>query len=142
LTVFPSSLKAHAKTEFAITRYFVEAPGQLDGNLIAARETYERMYESPSPSELVELRTRYGASQKAFGLILGFGELTMNNYERGAVPDSTNRPLIKLAAYPVIFKAMYNLNSSRIGAIQRQRIEASEAFKSAGEWTPPRRLSV
>ena len=46
-----------------------EAPGQLDANLTAAREAWSRLYESPAPPALVELRNRYGASQKAFGWI-------------------------------------------------------------------------
>jgi putative zinc finger/helix-turn-helix YgiT family protein len=80
----------------------LEAPEQLDMNLDAARETYARMYEAPSPDELVTLRARYNASQKAFGMLLGFGELTMNGYENGGTPDSTNRLLLKIAADPCI----------------------------------------
>ena len=112
-----------------------EAPGQFDRNLNAAREAFARLYEAPTPDQLVALRSRYGASQKAFGLILGFGELTMNSYEQGGSPDSTNRLLLKLADNPVIFKAMYAVNSTRIGALQRQRIETSEGFRSAHAWT-------
>ena len=106
-----------------------EAAGQLDQNLDAAREAYARLYQAPSADELVALRARYGASQKAFGLILGFGELTMNSYEKGAIPDSPNRLLLKLAENPVCFKAMYDQNKSRIGATQRQRIESSEGLQ-------------
>lgn len=112
-----------------------EAPGQLDANLDAAREAYARLYEAPSPEALVSLRARYNASQKAFGVILGFGELTMNGYESGGSPDSTNRLLLKLAADPLIFKAMYDINSNKIGAIQRRRIEESEGFIKALRWS-------
>jgi len=112
-----------------------EGPGQLNENLDAAREAYARLYESPSPEELVALRSRYGASQKAFGAILGFGELTMNSYEKGSPPDPTNRLLLKLAADPCTFKAMYDINSSKIGAIQRRRIEESEGFLEALRWS-------
>lgn len=112
-----------------------EAPGQLDANLDAAREAYARLYEAPSPEALVSLRARYNASQKAFGAILGFGELTMNGYESGGTPDSTNRLLLKLATDPLIFKAMYDINSSKIGAIQRRRIEESEGFLTALRWS-------
>lgn len=87
--------------------------------------------ESPSPEALVSLRARYNASQKAFGAILGFGELTMNSYESGSTPDSTNRLLLKLAADPLIFKAMYEINSGKIGALQRKRIEDSEGYRAA-----------
>lgn len=111
-----------------------ETADQFDANLDAAGEAYARMYEAPSPKELVALRARYNASQKAFGMILGFGELTMNGYESGGIPDSTNRLLLKLASEPLIFKAMYALNSGKIGAIQRRRIEESEGYLSAIQW--------
>jgi len=119
----------------------LEAPGQLDANLAAAREAYARLYESMPPEELVSLRARYGASQKAFGAILGFGELTMNSYENGASPDSTNRLLLKLAIDPNIFKTMYDLNRGKIGAIQRKRIEESEGYHEALAWQGLRALS-
>jgi DNA-binding transcriptional regulator YiaG len=96
-----------------------------------AREAYARLYASPSPRDLVSLRARYGASQKAFGVILGFGELTMNSYEKGAYPAPPNRLLLKLAADPGIFKAMYDINKERIGATQRRRIEKSEGYREA-----------
>lgn len=119
-----------------------ETPQQLDDNLDAARETYARMYEAPSPDELVALRARYNASQKAFGMLLGFGELTMNGYENGGTPDSTNRLLLKIAADPHIFKAMYDINSARIGALQRRRIEESEGFRAELAWSGLSALSA
>jgi putative zinc finger/helix-turn-helix YgiT family protein len=112
-----------------------QVPGQLDENLATAREAYARLYESPLPEQLVSLRARYGASQKAFGLILGFGELTMNSYEQGAIPSSANRLLLKLVDNPLAFKAMYDLNAARVGALQRQRIESSAGYKSALSWS-------
>jgi putative zinc finger/helix-turn-helix YgiT family protein len=111
-----------------------EGPGQLDANLDTAREAYARLYESPAPDALVALRAHYGASQKAFGAILGFGELTMNGYEQGGTPDPTNRLLLKLADEPSIFKAMYDINKGKIGAIQRRRIEESEGYQAALLW--------
>ncbi len=111
-----------------------ETPVQMDANLEAAREAYSRTYESFSPEQLVALRGRYGASQKAFGMILGFGELTMNSYEKGTLPDPPNRLLLKLAEDPMHFRSMYQINSSRIGALQRQRIESSEGYRSAVGW--------
>jgi putative zinc finger/helix-turn-helix YgiT family protein len=119
-----------------------ETSAQLDINLNAAREAHDRIYEAPTAEQLVALRAKYGASQKAFGMILGFGELTMNSYEHGASPDSTNRMLLKLAERPLVFKVMYEINSMRIGALQRQRIEVSEGFKSARAWTGMEALAV
>lgn len=111
-----------------------EAAGQLDANLLAAREAYDRLYGTPSPEAITALRSRYNASQKAFGTVLGFGELTVNSYEQGQTPDSTNRLLLKLAENPGIFKAMYDINKDRLGAIQRRRIEESEGYQEALSW--------
>jgi DNA-binding transcriptional regulator YiaG len=112
-----------------------ETPVQLDANLDAVREAYAQTYEAFSAEQLVALRARYGASQKAFGFILGFGELTINSYEQGAIPAPANRLLLKLAENPVVFKAMYAVNSHRIGAIQRKRIESSPGYGAADSWT-------
>ncbi|MFA6366751.1 MAG: type II TA system antitoxin MqsA family protein [Candidatus Hydrogenedentales bacterium] len=112
-----------------------ETAGQLDGNLESAREVYAQLYESPKPEALVALRSKYGASQKAFGMILGFGELTMNSYEQGSTPDATNRLLLKLADKPHLYRAMYEINKTRIGAIQRRRIETSKGYVETERWS-------
>jgi len=111
----------------------LEQPAQLDRNLAAAREAYERQYASPSPEDLVALRESYGASQKAFSLLLGFGETTMNSYEKGQVPDSTNRLLLKLSQDPVVFQKIYQMNKHKIGLLQRKRIESSHAYQGASQ---------
>ena len=85
--------------------------------------------ESVSPEKIISIRESYNASQKAFGLILGMGELTINSYEQGkSIPMSSNRLLLHLSENPLIFFEMYERNKNKIGAIQRERIEASEAF--------------
>ena len=103
----------------------------MDKNLIAAREAYELLEESVSPAKIIAIRESYNASQKAFGLILGMGELTINSYEQGkSIPVSSNRLLLHLSENPLIFFEMYERNKNKIGAIQRERIESSEAFKN------------
>jgi putative zinc finger/helix-turn-helix YgiT family protein len=119
-----------------------EAPGQLDANLEAAREAYARLYESPTAEDIIKLRSGYGASQKAFGLILGFGELTINSYEHRSTPDPANRLLLRLAENPVFFRAMYARNRTRISALQRKRIEQSTLFRSAVAWTAVEALAA
>jgi putative zinc finger/helix-turn-helix YgiT family protein len=111
-----------------------ETSEQLDANLLAAREAFKALCESISPEALRELRAGYGASQKAFGLILGFGELTINTYEQGGVPTEPNRNLLRLAQDPRVFRMLYEANKDKIGALQRKRIEASAAFHRAAQW--------
>lgn len=103
----------------------------MDENLLAAREAYELLEDSVSPAKIIAIRESYNASQKAFGLILGMGELTINSYEHGkSIPMSSNRLLLHLSENPLIFFEMYERNKNKIGAIQRERIESSEAFKN------------
>ena len=107
----------------------------MDDNLLAAREAYELLEDSVSPAKIISIRESYNASQKAFGLILGMGELTINSYEQGkSIPMSSNRLLLHLSENPLIFFEMYERNKNKIGAIQRERIEASEAFKQCKKW--------
>lgn len=107
----------------------------MDQNLLAAREAYELLENSVSPEKIISIRESYNASQKAFGLILGMGELTINSYEQGkSIPMSSNRLLLHLSENPLIFFEMYERNKNKIGAIQRERIESSQAFKNCNKW--------
>jgi putative zinc finger/helix-turn-helix YgiT family protein len=112
-----------------------ETMEQMDANLLAAREAYTAKYEAVTPDFVRNLREKYNASQKAFGLILGMGELTINSYEAGkAVPSSTNRLLLQLAEHPLVFCEMYEKNKDKIGMTQRKRIESSACYTSVCRW--------
>ena len=112
-----------------------ETMAQMDANLDAAREAYDRLFATPSPVELIALREKYGASQKAFGLLLGLGEATMNTYEKGiSIPNSSNRLLLSIANDPHAFQLMYEKNKHKIGDLQRTRIEASSGYQEAQRW--------
>ena len=106
------------------------ATQMMDENLLTARETYELLEDSVSPAKIIAIRESYNASQKAFGLILGMGQLTINSYEQGkSIPMSSNRLLLHLSENPLIFFEMYERNKNKIGARQRERIESSLAYK-------------
>lgn len=103
---------------------------QMDSNLLAMRNAQQEQNDNISPEYITGLREKYNASQKAFGIILGMGPLTINSYEqKKSIPNTTNRLLLKLAEKPFIFFEMYNINKNKIGCIQRDRIESSEAYK-------------
>ena len=102
----------------------------MDQNQQTDREENELLDGSVSPAKIIAIRESYNASQKAFGLILGMGELTINSYEQGkSIPMSSNRLLLHLSENPLIFFEMYERNKNKIGARQRERIEASLAYK-------------
>ena len=112
-----------------------DTPQMMDQNLIAAREAYDLLENSVTPEKIISIRESYNASQKAFGLILGMGELTINSYEQGkSIPMSSNRLLLHLSENPLIFFEMYERNKNKIGEIQREKIESSQAFKKCNKW--------
>ncbi len=112
-----------------------DTPEMMDENLLSVRRAYELKYESINPKKIISVRESYNASQKVFGLILGMGQLTINSYEQGkSVPDSTNRLLLQLSENPLIFFEMYEKNKDKIGEIQRNRIESSQAYINCLQW--------
>ena len=66
-------------------------------------ENNERIYEIYrekaniiKPQDIVNLRKKYGISQRELTAILGFGKMTINRYERGGVPTKSQSDYIKL----------------------------------------------
>ena len=48
------------------------------------------------PQDIVDLRKKYGISQRELTAILGFGKMTINRYERGGVPTKSQSEYIRL----------------------------------------------
>lgn len=96
---------------------------QADSSLIAIREAYRSRHDLISPEEIRTIRKRYGAGQKPFGLILGLGESTIANYERGELPTTANSNLIRLMDDLHSFRQLFEERRELIGPTQRRRIE-------------------
>ena len=62
-------------------------------------------------------------------MILGMGELTINKYEQGEKPSSSNRMLLLLSDDPACFYKMYEINKYKIGALQKEKIEHSAVLQ-------------
>lgn len=97
---------------------------QAHEGLNAVREAYRRRHGLISPNEIRSIRERYGAGQKPFSIILGFGESTIANYERGEIPTAANSNLIRLMNDPHSFQSLYFERRKLIGPTQQKRIEA------------------
>jgi putative zinc finger/helix-turn-helix YgiT family protein len=48
------------------------------------------------PEEIKEIREKYGLSQRAFARFLGWGEITIQRYETGAIQDNAHNNLLLL----------------------------------------------
>lgn len=65
-------------------------------NLKRLYDEYRKVAGIVSPEDIIKLRKKYGLSQRELGNILGWGKMTVNRYERGALPDKSHSDLIKL----------------------------------------------
>ena len=59
-------------------------------------ELYREKANIIKPQDIVDLREKYGISQRELTAILGFGKMTINRYERGGVPTKSQSDYIKL----------------------------------------------
>lgn len=59
-------------------------------------EKYRELADIISPEEIIEFRSKYDISQRELTSILNWGKMTINRYERGAVPSQSNNDLLKL----------------------------------------------
>lgn len=102
---------------------------QLEISLNRGNRMADEIRNPLTPQKIVSIREKYNASQKAFAAILGMGELTINKYEQGEKPSSSNKMLLLLSDDPACFYKMYEINKNKIGIIQKEKIEKSKALK-------------
>lgn len=96
---------------------------QAEIGLAVAQETYRRSHRLVTPEEIVRIRSRYAAGQRAFGIVLGFGAATINSYEQGELPTDASSNLIRLAEDAAVFARLFQERASLLGPTQRKRIE-------------------
>lgn len=59
-------------------------------------EKYRELANIISSEEIVEFRDKYNISQRELTSILNWGKMTINRYERGAIPGQSHNDLLKL----------------------------------------------
>lgn len=57
---------------------------------------YREVANIISPNEIINFRERYGLSQRELVSILNWGKMTINRYERGALPSQSHNDYLKL----------------------------------------------
>lgn len=113
---FPVSMCPLCSAEFVTA-------DQMDEGLSTAYKVYREMTGVISPEEIIQLRGKYNASQKAFGIILGFGELTINTYEKGSIPSEVHQKVLEAAEDTEWFCKQFNKARPKLGQTQINRIE-------------------
>lgn len=99
-------------------------PGQLEKSLQEGYNKYRKIADILFPSDIVAIRKKYGASQKAFAKILDLGELTINSFEQGSLPSKSVSNLIRLMDEPANFSRLFQKNKNRLSPHQIRKIES------------------
>jgi putative zinc finger/helix-turn-helix YgiT family protein len=102
-----------------------------DITLDRAFAEYRRRHNLLSPEEIVALRKKYGLSQRALSLLLGWGEITLHRYETGSLQDPAHDAQLRMAADPRNLRPLLAVNGHRLTARQRTKLEASLAGTQA-----------
>jgi len=99
---------------------------ELDSaNLERAYAIYRKRCGLMTPDEIREIREKYRLSQRAFGKILGWGEITIHRYETGAIQDEAHNNILELLKNPENMKAMLLKNKDKLNASQYKKAMAA-----------------
>jgi putative zinc finger/helix-turn-helix YgiT family protein len=85
-----------------------------DENLERIYEQYRKKKGLLTPEQIRNIREKYGLSQRAFSRILGWGEITIHRYERGALQDRSHNDYLVLLQNPNNMKKLLEENKDRI----------------------------
>lgn len=70
-------------------------PAIEEDNFARLYDIYREMTGIISPQEIVEFRKKYDLSQRELVSLLGWGKMTINRYERGALPSKSHSDMLK-----------------------------------------------
>ncbi|WP_350343882.1 type II TA system antitoxin MqsA family protein [Proteinivorax tanatarense] len=71
-------------------------PEVEEQNLIKLYGEYRKVANIVSPADLIDFRNRFNISQRELVAILNWGKMTVNRYEKGAIPSSSHNDLLKI----------------------------------------------
>ncbi len=68
---------------------------------------YRRIHNLLQPTEIREIREKYGLGQRAFARVLGWGEITIHRYEAGSLQDDAHNDALLLVRDADNFAKIY-----------------------------------
>jgi len=92
-------------------------------NLKALYDSYRARHNYLFPDDVASIRRKYGLSQRALSRLLGWGEITIHNYEAGALQDEAHNSVLKFIQSP---KNMYLLFKENRGNLSGSEVEKFE----------------
>jgi putative zinc finger/helix-turn-helix YgiT family protein len=98
---------------------------ELDDRAVQlAFQQYRDAHDLVSADEVVELRHRFGLSQRDFAAMLGWSPTTVATYETGALPSKAKNNLLRaLQTDPRLAETLYGENQGKMTPSGRQSFE-------------------
>lgn len=94
-------------------------------NILDAYAEYRRRHNLLQPSDIRQMREKYGMSQTAFARVLGLGDKTITRYENGSIPDAAPNNLMDLVRQPSNFAALLEKNKGKISVQDYENARAA-----------------
>ena len=127
------------------TYYLCEKCGEkiVDTNMgerstIQLYNQYREKHNLLFPSEVTEIREKYGLSKSKMSLALGWGENTYGSYEKGAIPNESHNSLLRLidetTQFIKLVRARQDIFSEYEMKELEKRIEEFEKENEELEW--------
>ena len=99
---------------------------------------YRERHNLLFPSEVTEIRERYGLSKSKMSLALGWGENTYGSYEKGAIPNESHNSLLRLIDDPIQFLKLVKARRDIFSELEMEKLEKGigkfENEKKELEW--------
>ncbi|WP_324718136.1 type II TA system antitoxin MqsA family protein [Carboxydochorda subterranea] len=93
--------------------------------LRAAYDVYRARKGLLKPDEIRELRERYGLSQRSLARLLGWGLVTVQRYERGALQDKSHDDLLRALEDPSFVLELLDRHGDRLPERVRQAVRSA-----------------
>ncbi|MBU2604081.1 MAG: DUF4065 domain-containing protein [Actinobacteria bacterium] len=94
-----------------------------DETLARAYAEYRLRHHLLQPPEMTRIRTRWGLGQRAFSLLLGWGEITLHRYESGSLQDAAHDAQLRMAERAENIRILLDSNGDRLTPRQRAAVE-------------------
>lgn len=99
-------------------------PENEDENYISAYNIYRKRKNLMFPKEIVELREKYGISQRLMAKILGWSHATLSRYETGAIQSQSHNNELVLLQDPENFLTIIERNQGNLSSQDLERAKA------------------
>ena len=93
-------------------------------NLKRAFDGYRRAHDLLTAADIKLLRDRYGLTQRALGQLLGWGQVTVNRYENGAIQTEGHNRMLKLLEEPRNVRRVLDDSRDALSDRVREELEA------------------